>query len=179
MQQHLCWPQRNFPLHPRDLQVWCCWPCSSDLGHVARADSPPWLTSLSPVRHISLVARENMVTGFFPSTCLMIGSCPTRPSSWTRFMAETRETKHTYRWTSNHGKPLISSFCQGPGSQLPASPNHFSTSCDFWLFQAPADGWLCLYCHYYYYDITYLKSQRFFILSVLSFAQTHPYITWD
>lgn len=114
--------------------MWCCWPRSSDLGHVARADSPPWLTSLSPVRHISLVARENMVTGFFPSTCLMIGSCPTRPSSWTRFMAETRETKHTYRWTSNHGKPQISSFCQGLGSQLPASPNHFSTSCDWYHF---------------------------------------------
>lgn len=58
------------------------------------ADSPPWVTSLSPVRHISLVARENMVTGFFPSTCLMIGSCPTRPSNWTRFMAETWDSKY-------------------------------------------------------------------------------------
>lgn len=94
MHQHLCWAQRNLPEPQRFASVLLLalqpWP-----GTCCCADSPPWPTSLSPVRHISLVARENMVTGFFPSTCLMIGSCPTRPSSWTRFMAETRETKHT------------------------------------------------------------------------------------
>lgn len=67
------------------------------------ANSPPWASSFSPVRHISLVARENMVTGFFPSTCLIIGSCPTRPSNWTRFMAETQESKCKRRCTTEYG----------------------------------------------------------------------------
>lgn len=94
-------PQRNFSAPERfteqpEDKAWCYWICKNMTTEQGRsrllsADSPPWASSFSPVRHISLVARENMVTGFLPSTCLMIGSCPTRPSNWTRFIAETQE----------------------------------------------------------------------------------------
>lgn len=52
---------------------------------------PVVLISPSPLRHISLVASEKMVTGFRPSTCLITGSWPTRPSSCTRFIAGVKE----------------------------------------------------------------------------------------
>lgn len=49
--------------------------------------SPVVVGSPSPDRHISFVAMEKMVTGFLPSTCLMTGSCPTRPRSCTLLIA--------------------------------------------------------------------------------------------
>lgn len=63
------------------------------MGVVHRVISPVLVGSPSPDRHISFVAMEKMVTGFLPSTCLMTGSCPTRPSSCTRLIAVKRQSK--------------------------------------------------------------------------------------
>lgn len=80
---------------------------------------PVEVISLSPVRHISLVASEKMVTGLRPSTCLITGSWPTRPNSCTRFIAgeKKNKTKNRHRylccsrrdrrgWTSASGENL-------------------------------------------------------------------------
>ncbi len=63
------------------------------MGVVHRSISPVLVGSPSPDCHISFVAMEKMVTGFLPSTCLMTGSCPTRPSSCTRLIAVKRQSK--------------------------------------------------------------------------------------
>lgn len=60
---------------------------NSDAYRTSRDTVPVEVISPSPVRHISLVAKEKMVTGLRPSTCLITGSWPTRPNSCTRLMA--------------------------------------------------------------------------------------------
>ena len=90
---------------------------------------PVWDVSASPERHISLVATENMVTGFLPSTCRMTGSCPTRPRSCTRLIADRKRRKEGgWQWW---GQSLCQSFSliqlqeQGNYSNSPLfSPNN-------------------------------------------------------
>lgn len=85
---------------------------------------PVVLISPSPLRHISLVASEKMVTGFRPSTCLITGSWPTRPSSCTRFIAGVKEkepclSKTLAEYLTMHEGPLLTSLQDEAGVCAP------------------------------------------------------------
>lgn len=53
-----------------------------------------------PDRHISFVARKKLLWLFFPSTCLMTGSWPTRPSNFMRSGDLSNQTASYFRLMS-------------------------------------------------------------------------------